>query len=128
MMTLNALDLPEELAEALYRGGITSVEALCAKTIHEISSLDGIGPRFESVRTVRSALAKIGIDLRRHYEDPVGSTVSPSHKALQNLFESLNLMPDTRAALTTYLLKAITRWKLLSQIDAEGHNRDQILL
>ncbi len=117
MTPLETLELSAPVIEALRKSGLQYVEDLCAKTVMEAGSIDGIRPRIQCVREIRIALHKLGLDLRQFHEDPVGWPEFPSRKALRGLFDGLDFMPATRKALTVYLLKATVREELLSQID-----------
>ncbi len=117
MTSLETLELPAPVINSLLKAGSRHVEDLCAMTVREVESIDGISPPIQGVREIRVALGKLGLDLRQFHDDPVGWPEFPSRKALRGLFDGLDLMPATRKACTVYLLKATVREELLSQID-----------
>lgn len=117
MTPLETLELPAPTIDALHKAGLRHVEDLCAQTVRDVGSIDGIRPPIHCVREIRVALGKLGLDLRQFHDDPVGWPEFPSRKALRSLFDGLDLMPATRKAFTVYLLKATVREELLSQID-----------
>ena len=123
MTSLESLELPEPIINALLKAGLGSVEDLCVFTPLEVGGIDGIRPRIECVREIRGALGKLGLDLRQLHDDPVGEPNFPSRIALRGLFDRLDLMPATRKVFTWYLLKAILPTELLAQIDPEDHGK-----
>jgi hypothetical protein len=123
MTPLESLELPEQVIKALLKAGLRNVEDLCALTVREVAAIDGITPKIQGVTDIRAAMAKLGLDVRQFHEDPVGWPDFPSRKALRGLFDDLDLMPATRKAFTVYLLKAIVREELMSQIDPEDNGK-----
>lgn len=117
MTSLETLELPAPVINSLLKAGLRHVEDLCAKTVREVGSIDGIRPPIQCVREIRVALGKLGLDLRHFHDDPVGWPEFPSRKVLRTIFDGLDLMPATRKAFAVYLLKATVRGELLSQID-----------
>ena len=119
---VDELDLPIAIIQALKTAGMNSVYDLCARTLVDVKNMNGIGS-FETVKNIRMALFRIGLDLRKVHEDPPGWPIFPSRRALHGLFDKLDLSPATRKALTVFLLGAIDPAELLTDIDPEDHHK-----
>ncbi len=91
---LEQLHLPPEKIQAIKAAGITCVEELCAKRLTEVGNI--VGRTIDDIKEVRVALAELGLDIRRQFEDPAGSPDIPSRKAFRSLLDRLDLMPLTR--------------------------------
>lgn len=115
---LTILDLPEPLLESLSNAGIETVGRLCTLTAAQVRSISGVRG-YDDVKTIRKALAELGLDVRSVHEDPAGGPAPPSRQALRGLYERLDLMPDTRKALTAHLMGITTEGELLGSIDRE---------
>lgn len=131
MISWEELDLPATTIAALKAAGLKTVENLCALTLHEVGSIPGVLPdrgRIDAIRTVRKALGKHGLDLRGPSDDPVGMPVTPSRRALHNLFDRLDLAPVTRETFKNFLLGAILTEELLAAIAPEDREKSLRLL
>jgi hypothetical protein len=103
MIPLEQLDLPPASIEKIKAAGVNSVEQLCAMRLLEVGAMFP-DHRINGIKEVRVALGKLELDLLHFTDDPVGTPVTQSRKILNELFDLLDLAPETRKQLKAFLL------------------------
>jgi hypothetical protein len=130
MTSLDELDLPTAMIQAIKDAGLKSVEELCAKRMIEVAKMvDRVAENgIQGIKDVRAALGKLGLDLQSEFDDPVGWPMFPSHRILRNLLYSLNLTPRTIKVFKRYMLGVYSREELLTGIDPDDYEKITRLL